>query len=72
MSSTTPAPERAPRDARAGEPVRAVPQGEQGSPAVAPGAPMRALLAACAAAEAVSTPPTRSPEEPAHRTPRAA
>ncbi|MGW4894215.1 hypothetical protein ACWEQL_18380 [Kitasatospora sp. NPDC004240] len=63
MSSTTPAPERAPRDARAGEPVRAA-QGTQ----------MRALLAACAAAEAVSTPPgpERSDPDPSHVTPRAA
>ncbi|WP_395295804.1 hypothetical protein ACF9IK_21705 [Kitasatospora hibisci] len=48
MSSTTPAPERAPRGAGAGEPARSVPGGS-----------MRALLAACAAAEAVSTPPER-------------
>ncbi|MEV7777909.1 hypothetical protein [Kitasatospora sp. NPDC088351] len=46
MSSTTPAPERAPRGTGAGESARRA-QGE----------PMRALLAACAAAEAVSTPP---------------
>ncbi|MFD0272494.1 hypothetical protein ACFVHB_01135 [Kitasatospora sp. NPDC127111] len=69
MSSTTPAPERAPRGAGAGEPARSV-QGE----------PMRALLAACAAAEAVSTPPERrenaedsgAPAEPVADTPRAA
>ncbi|MFI6845448.1 hypothetical protein OG535_16115 [Kitasatospora sp. NBC_00085] len=48
MSSTTPDPERAPRGTGAGEPARSV-----------QGAPMRALLAACAAAEAVSTPPER-------------
>ncbi|MGW2544322.1 hypothetical protein ACWC5I_26425 [Kitasatospora sp. NPDC001574] len=48
MSSTTPVPERAPRGAGAGEPARR-----------APGEPMRALLASCAAAEAVSTPPRR-------------
>ncbi|MFI6445520.1 hypothetical protein [Kitasatospora sp. NPDC050543] len=52
MSSTTPAPGRAPRD-RVGEPAR-----------TAPGVPMRALLAACAAAEAVSTPPERLPSVP--------
>lgn len=51
MSSTTPAPERALHAAGAGESARR-----------APGEPMRALLAACAAAEAVSTPP-----EPASR-----
>ncbi|MEU8921722.1 hypothetical protein AB0D10_12430 [Kitasatospora sp. NPDC048545] len=64
MSSTTPAPERAARAAGAGEPARR-----------APGEPMRALLAACAAAEAVSTPPGPEPrqaEEPGTRTPRAA
>ncbi|MBP0452506.1 hypothetical protein J5Y04_23605 [Kitasatospora sp. RG8] len=72
MSSTTPAPERAPRGTGAGEPARSV-----------QGAPMRALLAACAAAEAVSTPPERregagaagvpdEPAGPAARTPRAA
>ncbi|WP_406199473.1 hypothetical protein OH807_16985 [Kitasatospora sp. NBC_01560] len=48
MSSTTPVPERAPRGTGAGEPARSV-----------RGAPMRALLAACAAAEAISTPPER-------------
>ncbi|WP_327677823.1 hypothetical protein [Kitasatospora sp. NBC_00458] len=52
MSSTTPAPERAPRGAGAGEPARRD-----------RGGPMRALLAACAAAEAVSTPPGRCPAE---------
>ena len=51
MSSTTPAPERTPRD-RAGEPARPVP----GAASVT-GPAMRTLLAACAAAEAVSTPP---------------
>ncbi|MFE5579746.1 hypothetical protein ACIRYZ_08825 [Kitasatospora sp. NPDC101155] len=64
MSSTTPAPERAARDTGAGESARR-----------APGAPMRALLAACAAAEAVSTPPEPRPEqaeEPEAETPRAA
>ncbi|MGA5820417.1 hypothetical protein ACPC54_21440 [Kitasatospora sp. NPDC094028] len=64
MSSPTPAPERAVRPAGAGEPARR-----------APGEPMRALLAACAAAEAVSTPPEPAPrhaEEPEARTPRAA
>ncbi|MFE2723673.1 hypothetical protein [Kitasatospora sp. NPDC059327] len=65
MSSTTPAPERAPRDAGAGEPTRSV-----------QGGPMRALLAAWAAAEAVSTPPERrttvAPAEPLADTPRAA
>ncbi|MEU6234705.1 hypothetical protein [Kitasatospora sp. NPDC047058] len=69
MSSTTPAPERAPRGTGAGEPARSV-----------QGAPMRALLAACAAAEAVSTPPERggnaelpgTPGEPTADTPRAA
>ncbi|MEV7021061.1 hypothetical protein [Kitasatospora sp. NPDC093558] len=50
MSSTTPAPERAVRTAGAGESARR-----------APGEPMRALLAACAAAEAVSTPPEPAP-----------
>ncbi|MER7843121.1 hypothetical protein ABTZ03_04135 [Kitasatospora sp. NPDC096077] len=64
MSSPTPAPERATRTAGAGESVRR-----------APGEPMRALLAACAAAEAVSTPPEPAPrqaEEPEAGTPRAA
>ncbi|RKT17434.1 hypothetical protein BX285_1811 [Streptomyces sp. 1114.5] len=64
MSSTTPAPERAVRDAGAGE-----------SAPRAAGEPMRALLAACAAAEAVSTPPEPKPgqaEEPGTETPRAA
>lgn len=64
MSSTTPAPERAVRAAGAGESAHR-----------APGAPMRALLAACAAAEAVSTPPepkVRQAEEPEAGTPRAA
>ncbi|MBV2154404.1 hypothetical protein [Kitasatospora sp. SUK 42] len=64
MSSTTPAPERAARTTGAGEPVRR-----------APGEPMRALLAASAAAEAVSTPPEPQPrqdEEPEAETPRAA
>ncbi len=50
MPSTTPAPERAPRGTGAEEPARR-----------AAGEPMRALLAACAAAEAVSTPPERRP-----------
>ncbi|MFC9325371.1 hypothetical protein [Kitasatospora sp. NPDC057015] len=64
MSSTTPAPERAPRD-RAGESARpasgAPGHGQGAGPAAAaqPGAAMRTLLAACAAAEAVSTPPGR-------------
>ncbi|MEV6972973.1 hypothetical protein [Kitasatospora sp. NPDC093806] len=48
MPSTTPAPERAPRGTGTEEPARR-----------AAGEPMRALLAACAAAEAVSTPPER-------------
>ncbi|MEV7596397.1 hypothetical protein AB0O91_03300 [Kitasatospora sp. NPDC089797] len=64
MSSTTPAPERAARTAGAGESARR-----------APGEPMRALLAACAAAEAVSTPPepgSRHDEEPEAGAPRAA
>ena len=77
MSSTTPAPERAPRD-RAGETARPVPvpvpaavpaAGRAPAPAAVPavageppGAAMRTLLAARAAAEAVSTPP-------AHRRP---
>ncbi|MFG3226649.1 hypothetical protein ACGF07_17920 [Kitasatospora sp. NPDC048194] len=64
MSSTTPAPERSARDTGAGESARR-----------APGAPMRALLAACAAAEAVSTPPEPEPrqaDEPGTGTPRAA
>ncbi|MET8542188.1 hypothetical protein ABZW03_16240 [Kitasatospora sp. NPDC004799] len=64
MSSTTPAPQRAVPAAGAGEPARR-----------APGEPMRALLAACAAAEAVSTPPEPRPgqdERPEARTPRAA
>ncbi|MBD0692813.1 hypothetical protein [Streptomyces sp. CBMA123] len=64
MSSTTPAPERAVRTAGAGESAHR-----------APGEPMRALLAACAAAEAVSTPPEPRPrqaEEPEAGTPRAA
>ncbi|MFJ2866257.1 hypothetical protein [Kitasatospora sp. NPDC087314] len=64
MSSTTPAPERAVHGAGAGESARRA-QGE----------PMRALLAACAAAEAVSTPPGPEPrevEEPETGTPRAA
>ncbi|MGW3038843.1 hypothetical protein ACWC9T_02110 [Kitasatospora sp. NPDC001159] len=64
MSSPTPAPERAPRGTGTGESARR-----------APGAPMRALLAACAAAEAVSTPPEPQPrqaEEPEAETPRAA
>ncbi|WP_406113432.1 hypothetical protein [Kitasatospora purpeofusca] len=54
MPSTTPAPERAPRGTGAEEPARR-----------AAGEPMRALLAACAAAEAVSTPPERRPAVPA-------
>ncbi|MFF1870070.1 hypothetical protein [Streptomyces sp. CB03911] len=63
MSSTTPAPERASRD-RAGEPARpASGQGRRPDEAAAaaplPGAAMRTLLASCAAAEAVSTPPGR-------------
>ncbi len=53
MSSTTPAPERAPRD-RAGEAVRPAPGSATAS---VTGSAMRTLLAACAAAEAVSTPP---------------
>ncbi|MFF2656940.1 hypothetical protein ACFVUH_06195 [Kitasatospora sp. NPDC058032] len=72
MPSTTPAPERAPRGT-----------GAEGPDRRAAGEPMRALLAACAAAEAVSTPPGRRPaeepraEEPpadggAHETRRAA
>ncbi|MFF2745225.1 hypothetical protein ACFVVA_06760 [Kitasatospora sp. NPDC058048] len=64
MSSTTPAPERAVPAAGAGEPARR-----------APGEPMRALLAACAAAEAVSTPPEPRPrpdERPEAQAPRAA
>ncbi|MFE7590581.1 hypothetical protein ACFU6K_14370 [Kitasatospora sp. NPDC057512] len=64
MSSTTPAPQRAVTAAGAGESARR-----------APGEPMRALLAACAAAEAVSTPPEPRPghdERPEARTPRAA
>ncbi|MFI2607038.1 hypothetical protein [Kitasatospora sp. NPDC018619] len=71
MSSTTPAPQRAVPAAGAGEPARR-----------APGEPMRALLAACAAAAAVSTPPEPRPgheeERPGHDerpealTPRAA
>ncbi|MFB7126965.1 hypothetical protein DR950_21885 [Kitasatospora xanthocidica] len=71
MSSTTPAPQRAVTAAGAGESARRV-----------PGEPMRALLAACAAAEAVSTPPGPRPrqdgprpghdERPEARTPRAA
>lgn len=64
MSSTTPAPERAVRAAGAGESARC-----------APGEPMRALLAARAAAEAVSTPPGPEPGqagEPEARAPRAA
>ncbi|MFE4974578.1 hypothetical protein ACFRAR_21025 [Kitasatospora sp. NPDC056651] len=64
MSSPTPAPQRAVRVAGAGESARR-----------APGEPMRALLAACAAAEAVSTPPEPEPrqdERPETRTPRAA
>ncbi|MFE6051978.1 hypothetical protein ACFQ6N_14560 [Kitasatospora sp. NPDC056446] len=72
MSSTTPAPERAVRAAEAGESARR-----------AAGEPMRALLAACAAAEAVSTPPEPRPrqagrpepaqaERPEAETPRAA
>ncbi|MFF8771586.1 hypothetical protein [Kitasatospora sp. NPDC015120] len=50
MPSTTPAPEREPRGTGAEGPDRRV-----------AGEPMRALLAACAAAEAVSTPPGRRP-----------
>ncbi|MFB6892212.1 hypothetical protein ACFCX4_23210 [Kitasatospora sp. NPDC056327] len=50
MPSTTPAPERAPRCT-----------GTEGPARRAAGEPMRALLAACAAAEAVSTPPGRRP-----------
>lgn len=63
MSSTTPAPGRAPREHRAGESARTVP----GAPAPRePAAPaMRALLAACAAAEAVSTPPGPERRRPA-------
>ncbi|MFI6153433.1 hypothetical protein ACIBCA_12130 [Kitasatospora sp. NPDC051170] len=69
MSSTTPAPERAARPAGAGESARR-----------APGESMRALLAACAAAEAVSTPPEPEPrparsgaaERPEAQAPRAA
>ncbi|MFJ4595552.1 hypothetical protein [Kitasatospora sp. NPDC088861] len=64
MSSTTPAPKRAGHGAGAGESARRV-----------QGAPMRALLAACAAAEAVSTPPEPEPrraEAPETGTPRAA
>ncbi|MEU3574382.1 hypothetical protein AB0E96_39150 [Kitasatospora sp. NPDC036755] len=64
MSSTTPAPQRAVPAAGAGESARR-----------APGEPMRALLAACAAAEAVSTPPeprSEHDERPEARTPRAA
>ncbi|MFF1906575.1 hypothetical protein [Kitasatospora sp. NPDC058218] len=65
MSSTTPAPERAPRGTGAGEPARSVQGGS-----------MRALLAACAAAEAVSTPPERresaTPAEPVAETRHAA
>ncbi|MFJ6383098.1 hypothetical protein ACIQI7_24240 [Kitasatospora sp. NPDC092039] len=55
MSSTTPAPQRAVPAAGAGDSARR-----------APGEPMRALLAACAAAEAVSTPPEPGavPDEP--------
>ncbi|MQS12651.1 hypothetical protein F7Q99_10205 [Streptomyces kaniharaensis] len=52
MSSTTPAPERTVRGTGAGESARC-----------APGEPMRALLAACAAAEAVSTPPEPEPRQ---------
>ncbi|MFJ9693547.1 hypothetical protein [Kitasatospora sp. NPDC101183] len=64
MSNPTPAPERVERTAGAGESVRR-----------APGEPMRALLAACAAAEAVSTPPEPGPraaERPEAQAPRAA
>ncbi|MER7702701.1 hypothetical protein ABTX81_07375 [Kitasatospora sp. NPDC097605] len=72
MPSTTPAPEREPRGT-----------GAEGPDRRAAAEPMRALLAACAAAEAVSTPPGRRPaanprpEEPpvdggAHDTRRAA
>ncbi|WP_037898978.1 hypothetical protein [Streptomyces sp. NRRL S-350] len=64
MSSTTPDPERTVRAAGAGEPARS-----------AAGEPMRALLAACAAAEAVSTPPEPKPrqaEGPEAQSPRAA
>ncbi|MFJ7908331.1 hypothetical protein [Kitasatospora sp. NPDC096204] len=64
MSSPTPAPKRAVPAAGAGDSARR-----------APGEPMRALLAACAAAEAVSTPPEPRPgqhERPEARTPRAA
>ncbi|MER7750438.1 hypothetical protein [Kitasatospora sp. NPDC097643] len=64
MSSTTPAPERTARGTGAGESARS-----------AHGEPMRALLAACAAAEAVSTPPEPQPrraEEPDTGAPRAA
>ncbi|GAA1390722.1 hypothetical protein GCM10009639_19770 [Kitasatospora putterlickiae] len=50
MPSTTPAPEREPRGT-----------GAEGPDRRAAGEPMRALLAACAAAEAVSTPPGRRP-----------
>ncbi|MFD8704744.1 hypothetical protein ACFV1W_19335 [Kitasatospora sp. NPDC059648] len=64
MSSTTPAPEHAAHTAGAGESAHR-----------AAGEPMRALLAACAAAEAVSTPPEPRPrqaERPEAQTPRAA
>lgn len=64
MSSTTPAPERAVRPAGAGDSARR-----------APGESMRALLAACAAAEAVSTPPEPEPraeQRPEAQAPRAA
>ncbi|MFC8453974.1 hypothetical protein [Kitasatospora sp. NPDC057223] len=62
MSSTTPAPERAPRDGAGEAAARPVP----GSASVT-GPAMRRLLAACAAAEAVSTPPGQpGPRE--HRT----
>ncbi|MER5356164.1 hypothetical protein ABT093_38330 [Kitasatospora sp. NPDC002551] len=50
MPSTTPAPEREPRGT-----------GAEGPDRRAAGEPMRALLAARAAAEAVSTPPGRRP-----------
>ncbi|WP_380278800.1 hypothetical protein [Kitasatospora purpeofusca] len=60
MPSTTPAPEREPRGT-----------GAEGPDRRAAGEPMRALLAACAAAEAVSTPPERRPTagERAERSP---
>ncbi|WP_371481061.1 hypothetical protein [Kitasatospora sp. NBC_00315] len=75
MSSTTPAPERAPRD-RAGEVARSAPGAvPPADPADAPGpgagVAMRTLLAACAAAEAVSTPPAyrrQGARPPVHRT----